>query len=152
MVCSRTWYIYQHFLFDFPFDEIYRRLLFFTLGRMYQIRICVWYVRYVPDTYVPGISRQKSIRTYVMFRSWTHTSDLGPKEACTGLTFVCLSRAKRLVDLMVEPIMLWYGLWKPVVTSKQVVGPSSYCLDGVSYSAQWWDVGLPFKCHHDSGK
>ena len=30
--------------------------------------------------------------------------DLGPKEACTGLTFVCLSRAKRLVDLMVEPI------------------------------------------------
>ena len=29
--------------------------------------------------------------------------DLGPKEACTGLTFVCLSRAKRLVDLMVEP-------------------------------------------------
>ena len=28
--------------------------------------------------------------------------DLGPMEACTGLTFVCLSRAKRLVDLMVE--------------------------------------------------
>ena len=30
--------------------------------------------------------------------------DLGPKEACTGLTFVCLSRAKRFVDLMVEPM------------------------------------------------
>ena len=30
---------------------------------------------YVPDTYVPGISRQKSIRTYVMLRPWTHTSD-----------------------------------------------------------------------------
>ena len=30
--------------------------------------------------------------------------DLGPKEACTGLTFVCLSTAKRLVDLMVEPM------------------------------------------------
>ena len=35
----------------------------------------------VPDTYVPGISRQKSIRTYVVvrmiptFRPWTHTSD-----------------------------------------------------------------------------
>ena len=28
--------------------------------------------------------------------------DLGPKEACTGLIFVCLSRAKRLVDLMVR--------------------------------------------------
>ena len=27
---------------------------------------------------------------------------MGPKEACTGLTFV--SRAKRLVDLMVEPM------------------------------------------------
>ena len=27
----RTWYAYQHFLFDFPFDEIYRHLLFFTL-------------------------------------------------------------------------------------------------------------------------
>ena len=25
--------------------------------------------------YAPGISRQKSIRTYVMFRPWTHTSD-----------------------------------------------------------------------------
>ena len=30
--------------------------------------------------------------------------DLGPKEACTGLPFVCLSRAKRRVDLMVEPM------------------------------------------------
>ena len=30
--------------------------------------------------------------------------DLGPKEACTGLTFVCLSRAKKLVDLIVEPM------------------------------------------------
>ena len=30
--------------------------------------------------------------------------ELGPKEACTGLTFVCLSGAKRLVDLMVEPM------------------------------------------------
>ena len=30
--------------------------------------------------------------------------DSGPKEACTGFTFVCLSRAKRLADLMVEPM------------------------------------------------
>ena len=29
---------------------------------------------------------------------------MGPEEACTGLTFVCLSRAKRLADLMVEPM------------------------------------------------
>ena len=45
---------------------------------MYQIRMHLvsaginLYVRYVPDTCVPGISRQKSIRTYVMFRPWTH--------------------------------------------------------------------------------
>ena len=30
--------------------------------------------------------------------------DLGKREACTGLTFVCLSRAKRIVDLIVEPM------------------------------------------------
>ena len=30
---------------------------------------------YVCTTYVPVISRQKYIRTYVMFRPWTHTSD-----------------------------------------------------------------------------
>ena len=30
-----TWYAYQHFLFDFPFDEIYVSLLFFTLGRSF---------------------------------------------------------------------------------------------------------------------
>ena len=30
--------------------------------------------------------------------------DLGPREAYTGLTFVCLSRGKRLVDLIVEPM------------------------------------------------
>ena len=33
---TRTWYVYQHFLFDFPFDEIYRHLLFFTLGRSFS--------------------------------------------------------------------------------------------------------------------
>ena len=30
-----SWYVYQHFLFDFPFDEIYVRLLFFTLRRFF---------------------------------------------------------------------------------------------------------------------
>ncbi|CAM9745310.1 unnamed protein product, partial [Ectocarpus sp. 8 AP-2014] len=30
--------------------------------------------------------------------------DLETKEACTGLTFVCLSRAKKLVDFIVEPM------------------------------------------------
>ena len=27
-----SWYVYQHPLFDFPFDEVYWHLLFFTLG------------------------------------------------------------------------------------------------------------------------
>ena len=91
----------HNFLFHFPFDEIYRRLLFFH-SRAYvpyfmiiRYVLCTRYV-YTYDTYVlfqirtyvPGISRKKSIRTYVMFRPWTHTSDLGPNEACTGLTFV----------------------------------------------------------------
>ena len=30
--------------------------------------------------------------------------DWGPQEACTGITSVCLSGAKRLADLMVEPM------------------------------------------------
>ena len=33
--------------------------------------------------------------------------DLGPKEACMGHAFVCLSRAKRLADLMVEPMSFY---------------------------------------------
>ena len=32
--------------------------------------------------------------------------DLGKSESTAGLTFVCLSRAKRLVDLLVEPMPL----------------------------------------------
>ena len=49
---------------------------------MYQIRMYLvsagrnLYVMFqIRNTYVPGIGRQKSIRTYVMFRPWTHTSD-----------------------------------------------------------------------------
>ena len=38
----RTWYKYvlriPTFSFDFPFDEIYVRLLFFTLGRSFYTR------------------------------------------------------------------------------------------------------------------
>ena len=32
--------------------------------------------------------------------------DLGKSESTAGLTFVCLSRAKRLVDLLIEPMPL----------------------------------------------
>ena len=55
----RTWYVHQHFLFDFPFHEIYRRLLLFTLGRMYNT---LWYevrvmcqMRMIPGTYCIAI-------------------------------------------------------------------------------------------------
>ena len=37
----RNWYVYQHLLFDFPFDEIYRRLLFFTLTRYVRTTLVV---------------------------------------------------------------------------------------------------------------
>ena len=45
-----------------------------------------------------------TLTRYVCATPGTYTNNLGPKEACTGLTFVSLSRAKRLVDLMVEPM------------------------------------------------
>ena len=32
--------------------------------------------------------------------------DLGRSDSTAGLTFVCLSRAKRLVDLLIEPMPL----------------------------------------------
>ena len=38
----RTWYVYQKFIFHFPFDEIYQRLLFFTLGRS----VSAWWIDY----------------------------------------------------------------------------------------------------------
>ena len=43
-----------------------------------------------------------TLTRYVCATPGTYTNNLGPKEACTGLTFVSLSRAKRLVDLMVR--------------------------------------------------
>ena len=40
--------------------------------------------------------------------------DLGPKEACTGLTFVCLSRAKRLVDHNLNTELTEMGVFSAV--------------------------------------
>ena len=73
----RTWYIYQHFRFDFPFDEIYRRLLFFTLGRMYhtswcQVRI-MYQMRMIPGTYV-------SLFFYSLVGGGTHHTYVPPKK------------------------------------------------------------------------
>ena len=60
------------------------------------------YVMFQIRMYLVSAGRNLYVRTLCSARG--RTSDLGPKEACTGLTFVCLSRAKRLVDLMVEPM------------------------------------------------
>ena len=104
MVCSRTWYIYQHFLFDFPFDEIFRRLLFSLSG------VCTRYV-YTYDTYVMfqirmylvSACRNLYVRTLCSARGRTRLT-WGPTRPVRGLLSFCLSRAKRLVDLMVEPM------------------------------------------------
>ena len=76
----RTWYVHQHFVFDFPFHEIYRRLPFFTLGRMYNTydtryvlcTRCVWYQVRTVSLFVYSLVGGGITRT---FRPWTNTSD-----------------------------------------------------------------------------
>ena len=73
----RTWYVYQHFLFDFPFHEIYRRLLFFTLGRMYhtlwyQVRI-MYQMRMIPGTYC--------IAVCLFVSGWWYHTNVPPVDA-----------------------------------------------------------------------
>ena len=57
----------------------------------------------LPPMFRSSLSGERG-RNPASTRTYTCVVDLGPKEDCTGLTFVCLSRAKRLVDLMVEPM------------------------------------------------
>ena len=57
---------------DFPFDEIYRRLLFFTLGQMYhtllyQVFVYSLVVGGTHDTYVPP---KKQLYCYLFIRWW----------------------------------------------------------------------------------
>ena len=57
---------------DFPFDEIYRRLLFFTLGRiyhtlLYQVFVYSLVVGGTHDTYVPP---KKQLYCYLFIRWW----------------------------------------------------------------------------------
>ena len=70
---------------------------FFATHHPPVITTCSWgSVGRLPCTSRPHKSHGQTLDKVVI--------DLGPKEACTGLTFVCLSRAKRRVDLMVEPM------------------------------------------------
>ena len=104
------YYVYTYlvyiptFSFWFSVDEIYRRLLFFTLGRMYhtlcyQVRI-MYKIRMIPGTYCIAIclfvsgwwyawylhcAQETAVSLFVYslvgggitwtFRPWTHTSD-----------------------------------------------------------------------------
>ena len=63
----RSWYVYQHFLFDFPFDEIYRRLLFFTLTRY----VCTTRI----NSTAASLFVYSLVRMIPTFRPRTHTSD-----------------------------------------------------------------------------
>ena len=104
MVCSRTWNIYQHFLFDFPFDEIYRRLLFFH-SRAYVPDTYITYdacVMFQIRMYLVSAGRNLYVRTLRSARGRTRLT-WGPRRPVRGL-LSSLSRAKRLVDLMVEPM------------------------------------------------
>ena len=74
----RTWYVHQHFLFDFPFHEIYRHLLFFTLGRMYhtlwfQVRT-MYQMRMIPGKYCIAICLFVSGWWYAWLRSAQETA------------------------------------------------------------------------------
>ena len=67
----RTWYVYQHFLFDFPFDEIYRRLLFHSYQiRMYNTCPCT-----INSTAV-------SLFVYSLVGGGTHDTYVPPVDAC----------------------------------------------------------------------
>ena len=64
--------------------------------RIYEIR------RQVPLALCWSITMHKS-QGQTMDKAFV---DLGKSESTAGLTFVCLSRAKRLVDLLIEPMPL----------------------------------------------
>ena len=68
-------------------------------------------ISYQDISYVPGISRQKSIRTYVVvrmiptFRPWTHTSD---DSYIYQLSLVCVRVVGNDVFLWQHEIYLWH--------------------------------------------
>ena len=70
----RSWYVYQHFLLDFPFDETYRRVLFFTLTRYVYTTLAVVLLIVQLCRYL-FIRRWVVVRMIPTFRPWTHTSD-----------------------------------------------------------------------------
>ena len=95
------WYVYayQHFLFDFPFDEIYRRTYYVPDAYIRMIRtLCSRYIR----MYLVSAGRNLYVRTLCFARGRTRPT-WGPRRPVRGL-LSSLSRTKRRVDLMVEPM------------------------------------------------
>ena len=64
--------------------------------------------------------------------------DLGPKDACTGLTFVCLSTAKRLVYLMVDLMSFdrTGNLWKLVDEEGWAAGRGYACTGSTEHEGE----------------
>ena len=102
---SRVRYPYSAppFFFSFLFFPF-----FFLHGRWCHLYVCSFFFCNTPPTC------NRHVQLGLCWAITMHNSqgqtldkaviDLGPKDACTGLAFVCLSRTKRLVDLIVEPM------------------------------------------------
>ena len=66
-----TWYVYQHFLLDFPFDDKYRRLLFYTLTRYVCTTLAVCTIN----------STAVSLFVYSLVGGGTHDTYVPPVDA-----------------------------------------------------------------------
>ena len=69
--------------------------------------------------------------------------DLGKSESTAGLTFVCLSRAKRLVDLLIEP-MAFKRLSK--LGDKPITFQLRLPKEEAPSSSRWGDTTPPREC------
>ena len=104
------------FLFDFPFHEIYRRLLFFTLWRMsntlwYQVRV-MCQMRMIPGTYCTAIClfergwwyawhlRSDQQTAVSLVGGGTHDTYVPPKKQLYRYLFI---RAKRVSNCYIPP-------------------------------------------------
>ena len=102
-------FIFILFLFSFFFFPF-----FFLLGRWCPLYVCSFFVCNTP----PTCNHQLQLSlcwAITMHKSQGQTLDkavinLGPKEACTGLTFVCLSRAERCRLLFLPSTFLSFAL------------------------------------------
>ena len=145
---------------DFPFDEIYRRLLSFTLGRMYhtlwyQVFVYsfveyAWYLRSAQETAV-------SLYVYWLVGGGTHDTYVPPKKQLYRYLFI---RAKRVSNWYIPPkksvrvcvcvrlilILVWKNIVLVFVWGTYYV-PATY-VPGISrqttvwYQVRTYNIGL----------